>query len=64
LYDLEKDKSEMNNVYDQPAYKKVQEMMMKKAERKERTIQRPGYFNDLQKIENNHGDTRTQCYTK
>ena len=34
LYDLEKDKSEMNNVYDQPAYKKVQEMMMKKLKEK------------------------------
>ena len=30
LYDLQKDKSEMNNVYGQPAYKKVQEMMLKK----------------------------------
>ena len=27
LYDLEKDKTEMNNLYGQPAYKKVQEMM-------------------------------------
>lgn len=30
LYDLEKDKKEMNNVYGQPAYKKVQEMMIKR----------------------------------
>lgn len=30
LYDLEKDKSEMNNVFNQPSYKKIQEMMMKK----------------------------------
>ena len=30
LYDLEKDKSEMNNVYDKPAYKKVQADMKKK----------------------------------
>jgi arylsulfatase A-like enzyme len=30
LYDLEKDKKEMNNVYGQPTYKKVQERMMKK----------------------------------
>jgi len=30
LYDLEKDKSEMNNVYDKPAYKKVQADMKNK----------------------------------
>lgn len=30
LYDLEKDKNEMNNVYGQPDYKKVQDMMTKK----------------------------------
>jgi arylsulfatase A-like enzyme len=30
LYDLERDRKEMNNVYDQPAYKKVQDMMIKK----------------------------------
>ena len=30
LYDLEKDIKEMNNVYDQPAYKKTQEMMKQK----------------------------------
>jgi arylsulfatase A-like enzyme len=30
LYDLQKDKHEMNNVYNQPAYKKVQETMKKK----------------------------------
>jgi hypothetical protein len=30
LYDLQKDKNEMNNVYNQPAYKKVQKMMKKK----------------------------------
>jgi arylsulfatase A-like enzyme len=30
LYDLEKDKNEMNNVYNDPAYKKVQETMKRK----------------------------------
>jgi arylsulfatase A-like enzyme len=30
LYDLEKDQKEMNNVYGQPAYQKVQDMMMQK----------------------------------
>ncbi|TMI78639.1 MAG: sulfatase [Bacteroidetes bacterium] len=30
LYDLEKDKKEMNNMYGQPAYKKVQDMMKNK----------------------------------
>ena len=30
LYDLEKDKSEMTNVFNQPSYKKIQRMMMKK----------------------------------
>ena len=30
LFDLEKDKKEMNNVYGQPAYKMVQDMMIKK----------------------------------
>ena len=30
LYDLQKDKSEMNNVYNDPAYSKVKEMMKKK----------------------------------
>jgi hypothetical protein len=34
LYDLKKDKNEMNNVYDQPAYKKVQEMMLGKLKEK------------------------------
>jgi arylsulfatase A-like enzyme len=32
LYDLEKDRTEMKNVYGQPSYKKVQEMMTKKLE--------------------------------
>ena len=30
LYDLQNDKNEMNNVYGKPAYKKVQEVMLKK----------------------------------
>ena len=30
LYDLDKDKREMENVYDNPAYRKIQEMMLQK----------------------------------
>ena len=30
LYDLEKDRSEMNNVYNHPGYTRVREMMIKK----------------------------------
>jgi len=41
LYDLEKDKSEMNNVYGQPAYKKVQDLMMKKLKEKAKEYQDP-----------------------
>jgi len=49
LYDLEKDKSEMNNVYDQPAYKKVQEMMMKKLKEKKEQYKDPVALNDSSK---------------
>ena len=49
LYDLEKDKSEMNNVYDQPAYKKVQEMMMKKLKEKKEQYKDPVTLNDPSK---------------
>ena len=49
LYDLEKDKSEMNNVYDQPAYKKVQEMMMKKLKEKKEQYKDPVALNDPSK---------------
>ena len=45
LYDLEKDKNEMNNVYDQPAYKKVQEMMMKKLKEKKEQYKDPVTLN-------------------
>jgi hypothetical protein len=45
LYDLEKDKSEMNNVYGQPAYKKVQEMMMKKLKEKKEQYKDPVTLN-------------------
>ena len=46
LYDLEKDKNEMNNVYDQPAYKKVQEMMKKKLKEKKEQYNDPVILND------------------
>jgi len=49
LYDLEKDKSEMNNVFDQPAYKKVQEMMMKKLKEKKDQYNDPVILNDPSK---------------
>jgi arylsulfatase A-like enzyme len=49
LYDLEKDKHEMNNVYDQPAYKKVQEMMMKKLKEKKEQYKDPVTLNDPSK---------------
>ncbi|HEY6503599.1 MAG TPA: sulfatase [Chitinophagaceae bacterium] len=45
LYDLEKDKSEMSNVYDKPAYKKVQEMMMKKLKEKKEQYKDPVILN-------------------
>src|SRR5688572_9868417 len=45
LYDLEKDKSEMNNVYGQPAYKKVQEMMLKKLKEKKEHYKDPVTLN-------------------
>ena len=45
LYDLEKDKHEMNNVYGQPAYKKVQEMMMKKLKEKKEQYKDPVILN-------------------
>ena len=49
LYDLEKDKSEMNNVYGQPAYKKVQEMMIKKLKEKKEQYKDPVALNDASK---------------
>ena len=49
LYDLEKDKNEMNNVYSQPAYKKVQEMMMKKLKEKKEQYKDPVALNDPSK---------------
>ena len=49
LYDLEKDKNEMNNVYGQPAYKKVQEMMMKKLKEKKEQYKDPVALNDPSK---------------
>jgi arylsulfatase A-like enzyme len=49
LYDLEKDKSEMNNVYGQPAYKKVQDMMLKKLKEKKEQYKDPVALNDPSK---------------
>jgi len=45
LYDLEKDKKEMNNVYGNPAYKTVQEMMMKKLKEKKEQYNDPVNLN-------------------
>ncbi|HEX3167288.1 MAG TPA: sulfatase/phosphatase domain-containing protein, partial [Chitinophagaceae bacterium] len=45
LYDLEKDKNEMNNVYGQPAYKKVQDMMLKKLKEKKEQYKDPVTLN-------------------
>ena len=49
LYDLEKDKNEMNNVYGQPAYKKVQEMMIKKLKELKEQYRDPVQLNNPSK---------------